>query len=768
MTGAIYKKLRHFLTITVAAGVTAVTAPWNAAWAQEGEDALALEEVMVTAQKREQSMQDVPSTVNSALGETLRDYNIFDFTELEKMTPGLDMRKINGRAGSVSLRGVTYNPNSGSSQAVDVYWNDTTTGMLGSGGLFQQIFDIARIEVLRGPQGTLQGRTSPGGTINIITAKPDLNETTGYVRTTFTDNSGNNTQFGASMPVIPGSLAFRFAGVYDKNDMNEAKNILDGNVSENKTSSGRLSLSWAPTDTLSFDLAYQYMENDLNAVTPLAGSSTLPLQPQTLPDIKANEFLGIELQPLINEGEYSNTSLNVQWDVSDNHQLTYVGGYHKVESYNFRDTALGNTNPGVPNPGFTNPQVFDDEDEALSHELRLNSLSNEFWDYTVGLYYGEENGTFLRKQLTSPFAIPINIPTPFDMKDYAIFNHNIFHFSDQLTAQLGVRWQSTDRVIDSVILAAADVPPLGISEGDVMGVLLPNGLGNFESDNFTGSASISYAFDEPEVMIYAKTATSYRPGGATVSSQNLGELATYDEEESWFAELGFKSTLWNGQLRLNGSVFYQDFDNFITRLNRIQINNGGKAKRPAESSITTNGDAEILGMEIFVEALLTENWILSASGSFTSAEFKDGVMLPCSDGNPIPDGTVANTCDVGGQALGVQPKVSMNFSTEYTIPLASSEAYVRALYNFIGEREDVAAPTDDKLDSYGVFDLYFGWRPGQGAWDLSVFARNLFDTDEVNNYLPEWRTRVGSLGTGYWGADLVPPRLLGVSATYNF
>jgi iron complex outermembrane receptor protein len=79
MTGAIHKKLRHFLTITVAAGVTAVTAPWNAAWAQEGEDALALEEVIVTTQKREQSMQDVPSTVNSALGETLRDYNIFDF-----------------------------------------------------------------------------------------------------------------------------------------------------------------------------------------------------------------------------------------------------------------------------------------------------------------------------------------------------------------------------------------------------------------------------------------------------------------------------------------------------------------------------------------------------------------------------------------------------------------------------------------------------------------------------------------------------------------
>jgi len=217
MTGAIHKILRHFFTITIAVGVAAVTMPWNTALAQS-ED-LVLEEVIVTAQKREQSLQDVPSTVNSALGETLRDYNIFEFSDLEKMTPGLDMRKINGRAGSVALRGVTYNPNSAATQAVDVYWNDTTTGTLGSGGLFQQVFDVARIEVLRGPH--------------------DLEESTGYVRTTFTDNDGNNTQFGASMPVVPGSLAFRFSGVYDKSDMNEAKNILDGNVSQNKTSSAR-------------------------------------------------------------------------------------------------------------------------------------------------------------------------------------------------------------------------------------------------------------------------------------------------------------------------------------------------------------------------------------------------------------------------------------------------------------------------------------------------------------------------------------------------
>lgn len=773
MTAFIHKKFRRFF-ITVATVVAAISTPWSAAWAQSEEQVAqseerVLEEVIVTAQKREQSAQDVPSTVNSALGETLREFNVFDFADIEKMTPGLDTRQVAGRAGSVSLRGVTYNPNSGASQAVDVYFNDTTTGVLGSGGVFQQVFDIDRIEVLRGPQGTLQGRTSPGGTINIHTAKPDLDEVTGYLRTTFTDNSGNNTQFAASMPLIEGSLAIRFAGVYDESDLNEAVNILDGKTSNSDSLGGRFSVSWLPTDTLSIDFAYQHLENDLSIVTTLLGSSTLPFQPVPLPDIGKNEFKGIQLQPLLNDGEYTDASLEVQWDIWDNHQLNYVSGYHKVTSLNSSDTANGNSQPGTPAPGFAAPQVINDTDKASSHELRLSSMGNEFWDYTVGLYYGDESGESYREQLQSKFAIPVFIPTPFDFQDIGVFNENVFNLTDQWTAQLGVRWQTTDRKIKSGVFSQVDIPQLGISEGDQLALLIPNGIGNFDGDKVTGSASISYAFDDPEVMIYAKTATSYRPGGATVTTVDLGDLATYDEENSWFVEFGAKTTLADGRIRLNGSVFYQDFDSYITRLNRISVNRSGNAAAPTVSSITTNGDVEILGLEIFGDALLTDNWVVSANATFIDSSYKSGVMLPCNDGNPIPDGTVANLCNVGGDALGVQPAVSFTVTSDYTIPLETSELYVRALLNYIGKREDTAAPNPDKkLGSYGTFDMYLGWRLGQGQWDISVFANNLFDENAINNYTPEWRTRVGSLGTGYFGAEHIRPRLYGLSVTYNY
>lgn len=755
------------------AALLALAATANLAWAQsDNENSTAMEgnvveEITVTAQKREQSVQDIPLTVNSEQGETLRDYTVFDFDELQKLTPGLNSQKINGRTGTVALRGVTYNPNSAAAQAVDVYWNDSSTGTLGAGGIFQQVFDVERIEVLRGPQGTLQGRTSPGGTVNIISAKPNLQEMTGYARTTFTDNSGNNTQFGVGIPLVSGQLAIRVAGVYDQSDLNEVRNILDGNVSDSETRAGRISVSWLPVDTVSVDFVYQQMKNELNQVTALAGSSALPLQPQALPTLNSNEFSGIELQPILYDGDFTNSSLTVEWEL-ENHAVTYVGGFHKVDALSTLDTARGNANPGTPSPGFANPQIFDDDDESVSHELRLSSVANDVWDYTVGLYFGDESGAFTRDQLTSPFAIPITVPTPFDIKDFGVFNHNIFYFNDQWTGQLGLRWQSTERDVKSRIFAKVDIPPLGISAGDLMGNLLPGTLGDFESDEMTGSASISYNFDDPELMVYASAATSYRPGGASVANQSLLNLHTFNEEKSWHTEFGLKSTLMDGRLRLNGSVFYQDFDSFITRLPNIRINNGGDATRPASASITANGDAEILGLEIFADAVIGDNWNLTVGGTYTVAEYKNGVRLPCSDGNPIPDGTVANTCDVGGQALGAQPELSLNLSTDYTIPFQTSDAYVRALLNYSGNREDVNAPTSEKLSAYSVLDLYLGWRDQDLTWDVSIFARNVFDEDEVVSFLPELRTRVGSLGSGYWQPNLVPPQTIGISATYNF
>ncbi|MFB1037270.1 MAG: TonB-dependent receptor plug domain-containing protein, partial [Sinobacterium sp.] len=135
-----------------------------------------LEEVIVTAQKRSESLQDIPASINAFSGDTLKDFNALKFGDLESLTAGLQIDSLSARSGQMSLRGITHNPASAAEATVTTYWNQA---VVDSNAVFQQMFDIERIEVLRGPQGTLAGRTSPAGAINMHTAKPNLAEQEG-------------------------------------------------------------------------------------------------------------------------------------------------------------------------------------------------------------------------------------------------------------------------------------------------------------------------------------------------------------------------------------------------------------------------------------------------------------------------------------------------------------------------------------------------------------------------------------------------------------
>ncbi len=239
---------------------------------------LVLEEVIVTAQKRSESIQDIPATVNVLSGDTLKDFNALKFEDLEALTAGLQITSLSGRSGRMSMRGISHTPVSAAEAAVTTYWNQA---IVDSNAIYQQMFDIQRIEVLRGPQGTLAGRTSPAGAINLHTARPNLDETEGEIRGTFADNDGVNTQVAASFPLISGKLALRVAAVYDDSDSDEIENDLTGEVSGDETSAGRFSLSWLPTDSLTVDLAVQYLEREIDDIGVLDGipSGIPPLDP---------------------------------------------------------------------------------------------------------------------------------------------------------------------------------------------------------------------------------------------------------------------------------------------------------------------------------------------------------------------------------------------------------------------------------------------------------------------------------------------------------
>ena len=173
-------------------------------------DNLILEEVVVTAQKSSESVQDISATVNVVSGDSLEKFASFDFRAIEQQTAGLTLSSPNARNSTISMRGVSVDPESGVSAAVDVYWNDA---VVRADVAFNQMYDLERIEILRGPQGTLQGATSPGGALNMITRRANVDEAGGFVQGSIADNDGLNGQFAYGTPLIEGVLGVRVAGV---------------------------------------------------------------------------------------------------------------------------------------------------------------------------------------------------------------------------------------------------------------------------------------------------------------------------------------------------------------------------------------------------------------------------------------------------------------------------------------------------------------------------------------------------------------------------
>ena len=750
-------KIRKLTTAIFAASTALAT---QASWAQ-----LVLEEVIVTAQKRSESVQDVPSTVNVLSADMLRNFNIQNFTDIESLSPGIKIDRQTGRSGSIAMRGITFDPSSAAEAAVTVYWNDS---VVDGNTVFQQMFDMQRVEILRGPQGTLQGRSSPAGAINIHTAKANIEEMEGQVRATVQDNGGINTQFGFSVPIIEGKLAVRIAGVYDESDLSEIENVLTGdNATDEETRAARINLNWLATDTLSLDFTYQYLENEINNLTVLEGdyAGDPRLDPEgVLGPLDDFDRKGILVGPNNTDATYDNSTLAITWELPG-HQLSSVTGYHETESTFTFDRADGNANPEN-----VFLRIAQDKREDFTQELRLASTDSEFWEYMVGVYYETSEVSFTQDNLLrpgSPFAPASQVLLfPIETDRMGVFSHNKFYLSDTWTVQLGLRYQESDSERDISLVAGGDGFPPSYAQGDLIVQVLSDANKSYDTDAVTGSIVVQYDWVDYDTILYANFSTGWRPGGVTVTGSILPEEALlFGEEESVSYELGFKSTLWNGRMRLNGAVFYQDFDDYITRLTRLSVRDVNGSVNQA--GITVNGDAEIHGAELELDTMLTENWHLGGGISYVDAKFKDGVTLPCNEfdagGNPvIPEGQFAATCDKGGQGIGEVPNWTANINTEYSLSFDGFEGYSRLLYRFVDSRanEDLGA-----LPAYSITDLHFGLRGN--SWDVSLFARNLFDKEALRGGAFASQ-QVRKSATGYGPRQLERARLIGLSASYAF
>lgn len=741
---------------------------------------LVLEEVVVTAQKRSQNLQDVPSTVNAVSAEKIQDLQLFEFADLEIATAGLSLSNLDERNVAVGLRGVAQNPDSAASPTVEVYWNGMT---IFTPFAFDAIYDLNRVEVLRGPQGVLQGKTSPSGSIQLYTQRATADAFSGYIHQSFSDNDLMSTQVAANIPLIDDVLAIRVAGNYVESSGLGVENITTGENEFKRSRGGRFSLHYAATDTLSMDITHQYGESTSNLMAHVMGSDPYDTGK---PDLDAFDRKALFEGRNISQGRHSLSNLTLNWEVMG-HELTYLYGYYNNDSDAIRDRDYGNV---VPNLERTQGVYL--EQRYNIHELRVSSLNSERVEYTAGLYYDNYTSQtavdpstvnlWFSPDPSIPPAISlvavIDIPNP--RENFGAFGNLKFNITEQTALQVGARWQKTRafRATDSTTFLNGN--PVAFTQ------LIPDELKSETTTAVTGSVKLLHYLND-DIMVYGSLDKGYRPGGVTISPTALSaDTLIFEEEESLSYELGFKATLSEGRATLNGNLFYQSFDNYIARSEDIFADSnaapgGSGADGIAETSIvggiTYNGDAIIQGFELEANALLSEAWTLSTSLSYTDAKF-DGANIPANYYNDagqaiIPDDQAGAevATRVSDSRVGEEPNLSFSATSEYNWDLGAHRAYVRGILKYSGSRANDLVPNAD-TSGYSVTNMYLGYGASDRQWEVSLWVKNLFDKEAITKIYANdvIASAVGSVSfnAGYARVRIIPEREVGISMKYNF
>lgn len=727
-----------------------------------GAQDLVLEEVIVTAQKRVESLAETPMTVNVLSGEQIAETATFTFNDLGNLTAGLT---IFGSAfdTDIGTRGLGTDLNGPVTPRVTVYLDGAYISQ--QRALFSAIYDMSQVELLRGPQGTLYGQASPAGAVILQSQNPNLEQWDGRIQQSFTDRKGANTQIGVSIPLIKNQLGIRVAGLYDTNEATDVTNITQGKDLERETTAYRIVALWEPTDNFNLRFAYHDIDEEGDIDTVVKGSG-----------LKFDDRISVGDFDSTMEGDTDYAILEMNYSFGDTMTATFVGSY--------QDNILQRDWDGDSSEVQGQEQfVLSDVTSMKNYEIRLASQGNDFWDWTIGGYYQDApsqtpvvvqtftavGGGFVTQTETTGPAI-------LDSQYYGLFSHNTLYLSENGTLTVGLRYIEEDRDNSQTFVSITDlIEPFFLPEVDVRSQdgVAPEDQQTTD-DAVTGTLKYQYQFTD-DFMAYASYDRGWRGGTSNIAGAPQPPVfGLFDAEESDNIEFGFKWGVMEGRGLWNFALYYQTYTDF-QYLAEVAFRTP-EAGIDIETPVVNVDEAEVYGFDSDFTILVSEQWTLSAAVSYNSTELSDASDVPCINDEPIGDEVWSfNTCDLTGDRAGNLPEWSANLFTEYFIPTGSgnSEWYARALLNW--ESEYYSNTEEGDLDSYTTLDLFLGWRTASRSWDAQIWARNVFDeTAELDNEavqpVPDYDNPAGGqLVTGYtWVRNQLNPRTIGLTVSYNF
>jgi iron complex outermembrane recepter protein len=712
-------KLTH--TTLYASLLTALALP-TAASAQDRQ----LEEVLVTAQKRTESLQDIAVSVTAINPQDLEIMGIQDSADLTKASASLTYTEAGSKQeSSFRIRGIgtsVYSISVEPSVAVVI----DNISQIQAGQAFTNLVDVERVEVLRGPQSTLFGKNASAGLINVVTKKSS-NDLEGFVEASYTDDDEVRVKGSVSGP-MGDTLGYRLTGFYtDFDGYAENLHLNNADINGKEAQGFRGRLDWVPTEDLEINLiAYSSSEED-DCCTPthrrvdpgalFAGFVPFELMnPLTTPS-KSNQDPETD-HPPVSETDDQGFSLQADWRVGE-HTLTSITAvndweYEFTEDQDWSGFDFSNFLPFLPSGGIVANSWT--ETELVSQEFRLLSPSGGSWEYMVGLYYADAETNRVYEN-TFPLTFTSWDATT-STETLAAFGQLTWRMTDDTHLTLGGRYNDEEYTVDYLSENPAGGTISDYSDKDT-------------DDVFLGRLALQHFLND-ESMLFASVTQGYKGGAFEVGGGD--DIEPIDPETSLSYEIGAKTTLLDRRLQFNITGFYSTYEDYQAQRS-VFVNN------ELRTTLTNVGELESKGVEIDSVALLGEHLTLTFGLAWIDATIEEYPGANCYPGQTeeqgcvelIPGDRSTRVQDLAGKDLNNSPEWKFNLGARYDIPFSSLpfDGFITGAYFWQDELNFSISNNPDTIqDSYGIANFSVGITERENnRYSASLFVNNAFDEE---------------------------------------
>lgn len=752
------------------------------------EQALVLEEIIVTATKRDVNLQDASIAVTSLDARQFDQLNIRYPVDLSGQVPGLNIAKNESRR-IITIRSIGNEANQNAGSRPGIAYHIDGVFISTDRALRADMLDVERVEVVRGPQGTIFGQNATGGTINVISKKPDLTEASGYGEVILGDYDMYANKFGFNLPLSE-TLAARVSVSHREHEGYTYNRFNGEYLDDENIDSARAQLLWQPSDSFSALLAYQWFDSDANGPAQKGTRDTLSSDIREVSQDKASsstvggdilsgtftwDFDSFSIKTLLSQ-QVIEADRDVDMDrtsLTANDFPDAVGPYDSIDEAPIREAI----------------NLLEQRYETTTAEINVSSDESNgaegfAFDWIVGAFYlDEETDSFVNNFMDierTGLPLDTSIPDPFHRnhdidfinqlkatrESKSVYGQGTFHLTAAMRLIAGFRYSEEE--VDNLVCAfrcfSKAVNGIDFTPRNVV----------FSDDEITGRVAFESDIGE-DSLLYFGISTGFKPGGGNNTPSDLIP-EKFSPETVTSYDIGYKTRFLDGRVQLNTSVFHYNYEN---------MHYMGNAPTPFAGGVANIPESEVTGAEFELTAVLTDNLHLDANLAWLDSEItKDAFVLDSREaddasineliangGSPfgpgrqdIIDARATAIQNIKGNELSKSPELSFNLRLTHTYDVGSANlvsflsfTHVDEFYYRVFNNEE-----RDLIESYDLVGLNFTYEPHNSDWFVALSISNLTDEDIVNSAFTD------NFGASASSVEYMAPRLVQMRVGMDF